>query len=381
MNYNTMTLQLTDPLSFWRHFDGRERVFWYDTQKQRLIIGADRRAVLQTEADSKAYPYIFYGRTFFDTARGELWRDMGNEMIAFSHYYIADADGERYMYADVPETIDDDRTILRTHHYEERTDDYEAWQRLFTAITSAIQDGCITKAVASREVHLVGDEDFDECSILHRLVSNNPGCFIFGYHKEGRTFLGASPEILVQKEGSCITSYALAGTIGKTAENREAQGQRLLHDDKNVREHGIVVRMITESMKRLASSVTAGPMELMELKNLFHLRTLVTAEDNEHSLLDWSGVLHPTPAMGGQPRDVSLKLLKEYEGHERGLYASPLGMWDSKGDGVLAVGIRSALVKGKHMYAYAGCGIVDGSKCDEEYTETKTKLRTIVEAL
>ena len=103
MNYNTMTLQLTDPLSFWRHFDGRERVFWYDTQKQRLIIGADRRAVLQTEADSKAYPYIFYGRTFFDTARGDLWRDMGNEMIAFSHYYIADADGERYMYADVPE--------------------------------------------------------------------------------------------------------------------------------------------------------------------------------------------------------------------------------------------------------------------------------------
>ena len=76
-----------------------------------------------------------------------------------------------------------------------------------------------------------------------------------------------------------------------------------------------------------------------------------------------------------------MPLLAEAEQHDRGVYASPLGMIDRNGDGVLAVGIRSALVVGTKIYAYAGCGIVAGSDCESEYKETTAKLRTATEAL
>lgn len=98
--------------------------------------------------------------------------------------------------------------------------------------------------------------------------------------------------------------------------------------------------------------------------------------------------LHPTPAMGGEPREAALALLKQYEPYERGLYAAPIGwvcgntpLFREAGDGLLIVGIRSALIHGKTLYAYAGCGVVADSDCRSEYTETMTKLQTILRAL
>lgn len=97
--------------------------------------------------------------------------------------------------------------------------------------------------------------------------------------------------------------------------------------------------------------------------------------------MEWGHILHPTPALGGEPRQAALPLIRQLESYDRGMYAAPFGFMKDMGDGILVVAIRSALVEGDHLYAYAGCGLVDGSDCREEYEETKNKMRTILEAL
>ncbi|MCL2858913.1 MAG: chorismate-binding protein, partial [Streptococcaceae bacterium] len=114
--------------------------------------------------------------------------------------------------------------------------------------------------------------------------------------------------------------------------------------------------------------------------NVYHLRTLLSVQSQE-SIITWARHLHPTPALGGFPQTQALDFLKNHENHERGLYASPIGLIDQNGDGTLVVGIRSALLNDNQLYAYAGCGIVKDSDCQSEYQETKIKLKTLLEAL
>ena len=97
--------------------------------------------------------------------------------------------------------------------------------------------------------------------------------------------------------------------------------------------------------------------------------------------MEWAKLLHPTPALGGEPREKALSLLQKYEAHERGMYAAPFGFMKDMGDGIVVVAIRSALIMNNVLYAYAGCGVVADSDADEEYAETNNKMRTILDAL
>ncbi|WP_298704926.1 isochorismate synthase MenF [uncultured Veillonella sp.] len=284
-------------------------------------------------------------------------------------------------------TLEEATDSLASMHqaYTISTDDYEDWHTFFSVIQDTIQSGKAVKIVASRAVKLESEVSFDIDLMLRGLQRNNPSSFVFAYAKGDAVFIGATPEILVQKNQSHVLSYALAGTIKKQSPTDRAAGQALLEDPKNCHEHAIVVDMIKSTMKTLSSRVEAEEMGLMELKNLFHLRTIITAEGGAPNILTWAHALHPTPAMGGQPREVALDVLAKAEPQERGLYAAPLGFLETNGnghlDGTIVVGIRSALVKDNIAYAYAGCGIVGDSDCLSEYEETKTKLGTILEVL
>ena len=91
--------------------------------------------------------------------------------------------------------------------------------------------------------------------------------------------------------------------------------------------------------------------------------------------------LHPTPAVGGTPREAALEALPGLESSERGLYAGALGWFNHLNDGELVVGIRSALIKGKSAKLYSGAGVVAGSTAEGEIRETDMKLRALYEAL
>jgi isochorismate synthase EntC len=98
-------------------------------------------------------------------------------------------------------------------------------------------------------------------------------------------------------------------------------------------------------------------------------------------VLDLVERLHPTPAVGGYPRDRALSIMRELEETERGWYAGPIGWIDLEGSGEFAVAIRSALIAGAAASLYAGCGIVAGSRPSEEFIETRLKLEPMLAAL
>jgi menaquinone-specific isochorismate synthase len=128
--------------------------------------------------------------------------------------------------------------------------------------------------------------------------------------------------------------------------------------------------------------LTIGETGVYRLKNIQHLRTPVDGELHEGlHILDIVKALHPTPALGGTPRDIAMQAIRQTELITRGWYAAPVGWLGADGTGEFAVAIRSAVSSGKRARLYAGAGIVAESDPDREWEETRLKFRPMLDAL
>ena len=381
MSYKKKQIKLDNPLSFWKYFENEERIIFYNPLKKEFMLGAKRLKTFSIHESYKDYLYIFSSMTFFDSIKDEKWAGLGNETIAFQ-YYLVEKDGKQtlYYFEDSVE-IENLEVKKYKHSYKYGEDDYENWEQLFGGVNDAISAKEVNKVVISREVKIECDTLINVESVLQNLLEKNQNSFVFAYFKEGKTFLGATPEILVQKEKDNILSYALAGTISRTDKDDELQKIILLNDAKNRYEHQIVIDTITDVIKKCTGEVMVDETSILTLRNLHHLQTPIHAKDKKRTLLEWAAKLHPTPALGGNPVKKALELIRRYEKHERGLYAAPIGIMDENGDGIFVAGIRSALIQGNVAFAYTGCGIVNKSECITEYIEANNKLRTIIESL
>lgn len=381
MRYQEKQIKLDNPLSFLKHFKNEECFLFYNPLKKEFILGAKRLKAFSIGESSKDYLYTFSSMTFFDSIKDEKWAGIGNEIIAFEYYFVQKGGKQTLYYLKDLVEIENAEVKICKHSYKYAAEDYEDWKQLFDSVNNAILTQEVNKVVISREVKIECDTLINVESVLQNLLEKNPNSFVFAYSKEGKTFLGATPEILVQKEKDNILSYALAGTILRDDKNDELQKNILLDDAKNRHEHQIVIDSIVDVMKKFTSEVIVGETTILTLKNLHHLHSGIHVKDRSSTLLEWVMRLHPTPALGGNPVNKALELIRRYEKHERGLYAAPIGIMDGNGDGIFVAGIRSALIRENVAFAYTGCGIVDKSNCEIEYIETKNKLRTIIESL
>jgi menaquinone-specific isochorismate synthase len=122
--------------------------------------------------------------------------------------------------------------------------------------------------------------------------------------------------------------------------------------------------------------------QLKRLSNVQHLRTPVEAAlPAGVRLMDLLRSLHPTPAVGGAPRELAVPQIAQLEDFPRGLYGGAIGWIDSRGGGEFIVGLRSALVDGSRARMYAGAGIVSGSSPEKEFAETELKFKAMQDAL
>jgi menaquinone-specific isochorismate synthase len=103
--------------------------------------------------------------------------------------------------------------------------------------------------------------------------------------------------------------------------------------------------------------------------------------NKQSGILPLVQLLHPTPAMGGSPRDLAMDFIRENEPVPRGWYAAPVGWIDSQGDGEFIVAIRSAVAQERRVWCYAGAGIVLDSQPDREWHETDLKFQPMLRAL
>ncbi len=263
----------------------------------------------------------------------------------------------------------------------------EAWELAVDAARAAMREGRLEKVVLCRRAAVRFDEAPDPVSVL-RSLSARGGEYVFGVRRAGRTFLGASPELLLAREGPRMVTEALAGTC-RVERGRDRHGElvraaeRLFGSGKDVEEHALVVRGIVEALEPISTSrvLPAWP-EVKGLRDLAHLSSRVEAEiPPEVGPLQLLRALHPTPAVGGLPRAEALGFLSTAEPVERGWYAGPVGWISVAGDAEIAVGIRSALLAGDVAWLYAGAGIVPASEPAAEYRETEDKLGRLAAVL
>lgn len=376
-----MQIKLDSPLTFLKYFKNEENFFFYNPLKKEFILGAKRLKALYGKESLKDYPYIFSSRTFFNSIKDEKWSGIGNENIAFEYYLIVKEDIQTLYYLKDFVEIENMKVEVCRHSFRCEMDDYNSWEQLFYAAHNAILNKQLNKVVISREIKIQCDGSINTESILQNLLKQNANSFIFSYCKDGKNFLGATPEILIQKEKNNVLSYAIAGTVLRSDKEDEHEKKGLLIDTKNRHEHQIVIDSIVNSIKNFTDELVVDATKILALKNLYHLQTCIRGKNTNRTLLELVKLLHPTPALGGNPLNKALELIKGYEKHERGLYAAPIGIIDENGDGIFVVGIRSALIEKNIVYAYSGCGIVDKSNCESEYIETTNKLKTIIESL
>jgi isochorismate synthase len=177
----------------------------------------------------------------------------------------------------------------------------------------------------------------------------------------------------------------LASTIrrGETAEQDRLLGEALLNNPKERAEHDVVVRALRSGLAELCEEVAPiGTPVLLKVRNVQHLLTTIVGRVTEgRDLLDLVERLHPTPAVGGAPRERALALIRSIEQLDRGWYAGPIGWLDARGEGEFSVALRSALLRGAEASLFAGCGIVADSDPAAEYEESRWKLRPVLAAL
>jgi isochorismate synthase len=259
------------------------------------------------------------------------------------------------------------------------------WSDGVREITRAIESGRVSKVVLAREVQLRADGRIEETAALDRLRGAYPDCTIFSFRRGDACFLGATPECLVRVDGPAVYATCLAGSArrGVNPADDAALGAALLADEKERREHRLVVDTIRVSLAPLCETldIAASPA-LMRMPNVQHLYTPVRGTlAAGASLLQLVARMHPTPAVGGIPRAAALGLIRAIEGFDRGWYAGPVGWIGTRGDGEFAVGLRSGLLTGAEARLFAGCGIVAGSDPQREYEESMLKLRPMLCAL
>jgi len=248
-----------------------------------------------------------------------------------------------------------------------------AWCEAVAEVTRRIRAGRADKVVLARAVEILTDRPIHAGSVLSHLRRAFPGSHLFSI--DG--FVGASPEMLVERDGPTVSAHPMAGTAPRS-------GAALLASTNTRDEHRHTIDMVHDTLLPWCSYLDeeAEP-SIVAVANVQHLATRLEGRLSEPiaSVLDLVGALHPTPAVGGMPRAAALELIEELEGLDRGRFAGPVGWVDAQGNGTWAVGIRSAQIDGTRTRIHAGVGVVADSVAEQELAETRAKLQAMLGAI
>jgi isochorismate synthase len=248
-----------------------------------------------------------------------------------------------------------------------------------------IRAAALEKIVLAREVQVHAPVDHDPGAVLGLLREAFPSCYVFAVGRGDASFVAASPELLIRREGQRASTVALAGSTRRSADPSvdDHLGERLLRSEKDRGENAIVARRITRALRPHSVWVTAAPEPVVvRIANIQHLATPIRAQlAAPMDAVELAGLLHPTPAVGGEPWSAAESVIPALEGLDRGWYAGPVGWTDATGDGEFCVALRCALLRGAVAHCYAGCGIVRDSEPAAELAETEVKLGALLPLL
>ncbi|WAL62750.1 isochorismate synthase [Thermocoleostomius sinensis] len=324
----------------------------------QIVQGSDRSAILLHQ--------VIEADTNIELLTEKIWRDFQSiQQISYSFFHFS---------TQLPTLLNWE--IVDTHDF----------QSTVVAALKSIQQQQLNKLVLAHAIDVVSPLPFQWGHSLHNLRQLHPDCYVFSVgNGHGQSFVGASPERLLSVCDRTLITDALAGSAprGRTLAEDTELAQRLLNNDKERREHQVVVDFIHQTLAQFGLKLrfTHVP-DLLQLSNIQHLHTPIqTVLPVGLHPLEILAALHPTPAVAGLPREIACEQIQQYEQFERSLYAAPIGWVDAQNNAEFVVGIRSALLDGNRARLYAGAGIVSGSDPEREFAEVRLKLQALLRAL
>jgi isochorismate synthase len=261
----------------------------------------------------------------------------------------------------------------------------EHYEAAVARAVERIRAGDFEKIVLAREVVVHAPADHDAAAVFGVLRAAFESCYVFCAGRGDAAFIAASPELLVRREGLRASTVALAGSTRRSADPAvdDHLAEQLMRSDKDREEQEIVTRRIARALRPHAVWV-AAPDEpaIVKVANIQHLATPIRAQlTHPRSAIELAGLLHPTPAVGGEPHAAAAPQIPALEGLDRGWYAGPVGWTDANEDGEFCVALRCALLRGREARLYAGVGVVRDSDPAAELAETEVKLGALLPVL
>jgi salicylate biosynthesis isochorismate synthase len=405
-----------EPLSFARAGSDRfEGTFYFSSPEgsaaggvgiaaKASASGAERFTRLRSAVDAWSLPEpfrAFVGFSFSpDGPTSEPWASFGSADAVLPIATLLSHGDDRHLLLAIPSGVDAGSIIERLRSLETPRDPVypnlgdhtlesyppvSAWTAAVAEAVVAIEDEMLRKVVLARSVIVRSDTAPDGFDVVSHLERSYRQCFGFGWRVNGATFVGASPELLVRYSEGTVASNPLAGTAPRgegEAEDRTL-AEALMHSEKDRIEHRYVVDDVADRLAPFSDDldVPADP-SLKRMATVQHLSTRLagTTRSDVH-VLDLVDALHPTPAVGGTPRDPALAFIEKIEPFDRGWYTGGVGWLDGAGEGEFAIGLRCGLLEGTNAHVFAGAGIVADSDPDSELVETRLKLRPMLELL
>ncbi len=387
---------------------GEGRYRQIETYARELFAGAH----LASADNQLTRPRLFGGFAFrYDFTPDNTWSIYAPAIFALPHYQLASSGDQTWLTINAqippeekPEALLPDiqsalaeklaqlqasererphvkQSARQSIHYPM---DYDAWARMIQSATERIRAGELNKVVLARAAELRFAGRIRPLPVLRYLAEHYADCYRFLFEpRPYHAFYGASPELLAAVQGKQLRTMALAGSIGRgeNAEEDQTLGAALMGSAKDRYEHQIVVEKMRARLAPFTAALESSPRQLLKLSNIQHLHTGIHgALESDLGILPLVEALHPTPALGGDPREDALPLIRELEPIPRGWYGAPVGWIDARLDGEFAVAIRSAVAQENRAWIYAGSGIVAESQPKSEWEESALKFRPMLDA-
>lgn len=407
-----------------------QRFFWQNREKTRTIVGLGHALVLKAQGSDRIEqiqqnwnhikqrvvrenadlsPILFGGFSFDDQGiQSEDWKMFSSGFFVVPYFQLEiKNESSKISINCLSEQLDytvrfdqlrkerdrllhvaqvQERPLFEKAYVVEKTErNVPEYLHAVKSVKREIALGHVDKVVISRSIELDFEDHVSSGSALYYALQEQPESYTFVLENGTRTFIGATPERLIRKENGQVFSAGVAGSVrrGKDVGEDQRLGHALLTDEKNREEHTYVVSMIKEVVEPLCEELhMPSQPKILKIRDIQHLFTPIQGIAKSGSdMFSFVKALHPTPALGGTPRDEAVTLIRELEHMDRGYYAAPIGFVDAEDNGEFVVGIRSALLKGGTAVLYAGGGIVSESDPLAELEETNVKFRPMLRVL
>ena len=248
-----------------------------------------------------------------------------------------------------------------------------------------IHDGDIFQVVLSRKFAF--ETNGDNLTLYKTLRSLNPSPYMYHLKQNTKTIIGASPEMLVRITGGKVETFPIAGTrkITDNEEKNKSLAEELIHDEKELAEHTMLVDLGRNDIGRVCKYGTVRPESLMEIKRFSHVQHIVShivgnlAPEND--MFDAFRAVFPAGTVSGAPKVRAMEIIDELETEARGPYAGAVGYFSYNGCCDFAIAIRSIFIENDKGFVQSGAGIVSDSIAENEFKETEHKAGAMLQAL